>query len=153
MGGHISVDLSVFVLLYYTNCINKLKFHDFLKTKNKTISLTVCTNFLHSTKSSHFPLTGKVGQLSKQKRVLCWSIYNFSLWQQLNAEETNHENCIDYSRRPTVCSGSCGKKSWSACSPMELLWCTASSPVLPSWCTGIEYSTASSPDVNCTGIK
>ena len=35
--------------------------------------------FLQSTKSSHFPLRGKVGQLSKRKRVLCWSIYFISL--------------------------------------------------------------------------
>ena len=28
-----------------------------------------------STKSPHFPLRGKVSQLSKRKRVLCWSIY------------------------------------------------------------------------------
>ena len=27
-----------------------------------------------STKSTHFPLRGKVGQLCKKKRVLCWTI-------------------------------------------------------------------------------
>ena len=31
--------------------------------------------FFQSTKSHHFPLRGKVGQLSKRKRALCWSIY------------------------------------------------------------------------------
>ena len=38
-----------------------------------------CTNFLQSTKSPHFPLLAKVGQLIKRKRVLCWSIYIISL--------------------------------------------------------------------------
>ena len=33
-GGNISVDLSLFGLLYNTNFTNKLKFNDFLKTKN-----------------------------------------------------------------------------------------------------------------------
>ena len=32
------------------------------------------TNFFQSTKSPHFPLRRKVCQLSKRKRVLCWSI-------------------------------------------------------------------------------
>ena len=27
-------------------------------------------------KITHFPLGGKVGQLSKKKRVLCWSIFS-----------------------------------------------------------------------------
>ena len=31
-------------------------------------------DFLQSTKSPHFPLRGKVAQLCKKKRVLCWSI-------------------------------------------------------------------------------
>ena len=31
-GGNISVDLPLFVLLYKTNFINKLKFNDFFKT-------------------------------------------------------------------------------------------------------------------------
>ena len=38
------------------------------------------TNYLSSTKSDNFPLRGKVGQLSKKKRVLCWSNYIISLW-------------------------------------------------------------------------
>ena len=36
-----SVDLSLFVLHYNTNLMNKLKLNDFLKTKNKNNSLTV----------------------------------------------------------------------------------------------------------------
>ena len=32
-GGNISVDLSLFVSLYNTNFMNKLKFNDFFKTK------------------------------------------------------------------------------------------------------------------------
>ena len=42
-------------------------------------NLIVCTNCLHSTKSPNFPPRGKVGQTSKRKRVLCWSIYIISL--------------------------------------------------------------------------
>ena len=38
-----------------------------------------CETFLLSTKSLHFPHRGKVGQLSKRKRMLCWSIYVISL--------------------------------------------------------------------------
>ena len=34
-GGNIYVDLSLFVLLYNTNFMNKLKFNDFLKLKTK----------------------------------------------------------------------------------------------------------------------
>ena len=45
----------------------------------KTNSLTAQI-FFQSTKSTHFPLRGKVGQLSKRKRVLCWSIFIISLW-------------------------------------------------------------------------
>ena len=36
------------------------------------------------TKSPHFLLRGKAGQLSKRKRVLCWSIDIISLWLYLN---------------------------------------------------------------------
>ena len=55
-GGTISVDLSLLVFLYKTNfMINDFKFFFFY---------TVL----------------QVGQLSKRKRVLFWSIYIFSLW-------------------------------------------------------------------------
>ena len=33
------------------------------------------THFIHSTKSPHSPLGGKIGPLRNSKRVLCWSIY------------------------------------------------------------------------------
>ena len=49
-----------------------------LKFKTKNNSLTVQI-LLQSTKSNHFPLRGNVGQLRKRKRVLCLSIYVFSL--------------------------------------------------------------------------
>ena len=68
-----SVDLSLFVLLYITNFMNKLEFNDFFKTENLSNSLTV-TNFLQSTKLPHYSLRGNIGQLSERKRVLCWSI-------------------------------------------------------------------------------
>ena len=42
-----------------------------LKLKTKIIK-QICYK---STKSPHCPLKGKVGQLCKRKRVLCWSIY------------------------------------------------------------------------------
>ena len=58
--------------------MNKLKFNekfnDFLKLKTKTKKLWT-VHFFPYTKSFHFPLIGKFGQLSKRKRVLCWSIY------------------------------------------------------------------------------
>ena len=53
--------------------------------KNKKIFVDF-TNFLYTTKLTHFPLRGKVGQLSKRKRVLCWSIYIISLWPPLTQE-------------------------------------------------------------------
>ena len=34
-----------------------------------------CKSFFKCLRSPNFPLRGKVGQLSKKKRVLCWSIY------------------------------------------------------------------------------
>ena len=40
-GGNNSVDLSLFVLLYNTNLINKLKFNIYKETKTKNYSLTV----------------------------------------------------------------------------------------------------------------
>ena len=77
-GGNISVDLSLLVLLYNANFMNKPKCKDFfiLKTKNNSMTLQI---FLKSTKSPHFPLRGNVGQLSERKRVLCWSIYVHTL--------------------------------------------------------------------------
>ena len=47
--------------------MNKLKVKAFLRLKKQFID---CTNFPQSTKSPHFPLRGKVGQLSKRNRVL-----------------------------------------------------------------------------------
>ena len=78
MGGNISVNLSLFALLYYTNFTYKLKFNDFkkIKTNNNLLTLQM---FFNLQKSPHFPFKGKVGQLSKRKRVLCGSINNFSL--------------------------------------------------------------------------
>ena len=74
-GGHISgicLCLFYFIIQY----MNKLKFNYFLTKKSSFID---CKNILQSTKSSHFPLKGKVGQLSKRKRVLSLSIYIISL--------------------------------------------------------------------------
>ena len=62
-GGKISVGFPFYVLLYNTNLMNKLKFNDFLQIKTKK---KVLTNVLYSTKSSHCPLRGKVGQLKKR---------------------------------------------------------------------------------------
>ena len=59
-GGNISVDLSLCVLLYNTNF--KTNLNSMISKKNQ--KLIDCTNFLLSTKSPHFPLRGKVGQLS-----------------------------------------------------------------------------------------
>ena len=69
------IDLSLFVLLFYTNFLNKLKFNDL----KKTIFLLTWTYFFQSTKSPHFPLRGKVGQLSKMKREICWSTVSMVL--------------------------------------------------------------------------
>ena len=67
-GGNISVDLSLVVLLYNTNFLNKLKFNDFLKLKTENNSLIVQIFF-----NIHSPPTFR--SLSKRKRGLCWSIY------------------------------------------------------------------------------
>ena len=47
----------------------------FFYFKNKKYFIDCKNHFLYSAKSLHFPLRGKVGQLIKKKRVLCWSIY------------------------------------------------------------------------------
>ena len=52
----------------------------FLRTKDKTI-IHWLIKFSSICKIPHFPLRRKVGQLSKRKRVLCWSIYIISLWR------------------------------------------------------------------------
>ena len=60
--------------------MNKLKFNDFLKRKTKTNLLTVQIFFnLQNPPPPHFPLRGKVDQLCKKRRVLCWSISIISL--------------------------------------------------------------------------
>ena len=48
------------------------------------------TNFLQSTQSPHFPLGGKVGQLSKKKRVLWWSIYIICIWPEQSSRCSQH---------------------------------------------------------------
>ena len=58
--------------------MKKLNFNDLKKTNNKNYFLTV-QFLLQSSKSPHFPLRGKVGQLSERRRVLCWSIYSILL--------------------------------------------------------------------------
>ena len=67
-SGNISVDLSLFVLLYNTNFMNKLKFNDNKELKAKKNLLTV--HFFQSTKSTHFPFRGQVGQLSKEEDIV-----------------------------------------------------------------------------------
>ena len=52
------------------------KFKSFLKAKTKN-NIMDCTNSLQSTKSPHFSRSGKIGQLSKKERALCWSFNNF----------------------------------------------------------------------------
>ena len=52
-----------------------LKKTEKLKQNKKFID---CTIFFLSTKSPHFSLSGKVGQLCERKRVLCWSIHIIS---------------------------------------------------------------------------
>ena len=68
----------VFVcLIKNSNLVSKLKFNYFCfkwKIKKQFIDY-IKINFLQSTKSPHFLLRGEVGQLSKKRRVLCWSIY------------------------------------------------------------------------------
>ena len=54
------------------------------KTKNKTkihwlYSVQIFILSVQTTKSPHIPLSGKVGQISKRTRVLCWSIYIISV--------------------------------------------------------------------------
>ena len=67
--GNILVDLSLFVLLYNANFINKHIQRLFKLNLKKLI--VDCTNFRQSIKS----LQRKKFELSKKKRVFCWSIY------------------------------------------------------------------------------
>ena len=56
--------------------MNKLKFIDFLKTKNSLLTVQI---FFSLQYPPHFPLKGNVGQLKKRKRVLCWSIFFYTV--------------------------------------------------------------------------
>ena len=56
--------------------MNKLKFSFFIKNiKSKNYSLTVQIFLNLLNRPTFLKLRGKVDQLSKKKRVLCWSIY------------------------------------------------------------------------------
>ena len=73
-GGNSSAD----------NFMNKLKFNYFLKTKNQKIMNWLYTNFLHSTKSPHFPLRERVGQLIARGRECFVGLsILFSLWWRI----------------------------------------------------------------------
>ena len=65
-GGNISINLSLFVLLYNTNVMNKLKFND--------LKINSLTGPIFFNLQNYFPLRGKVGQHKKKKRVFCLSI-------------------------------------------------------------------------------
>ena len=55
--------------------MKKCKLYVFLyKNKNNNFD---CTNSLYSAKSPHVPLEEEMGQLSKKKRAICWSIFLF----------------------------------------------------------------------------
>ena len=57
-GGNISVEFTLYVLLYNAKFIDNFIFDVFfLNAKNNNS----CTNLLQSAKSSHFPLRGKEG--------------------------------------------------------------------------------------------
>ena len=71
--------------------MNTLKFNDFLKTKNKTKN-----SFLQFTKSPHFPLIRKVGQLSKRKSVLCWSMYIYYKVDFYDKHNVCHNTAVKY---------------------------------------------------------
>ena len=74
-----SVDLSLFVLHYNTNLMNKLKLNDFLKTTSKNNSLTVQI-LVHLQNHPTFHSEERLVNLhSERKRVLCWSISIISL--------------------------------------------------------------------------
>ena len=79
MGGNISVDLSMFVLLYNTNFLNKLQFNDLKNPKN----LLAITKILNLQNHPTFQSEERLVELRKRKRVLCWSISIISLWWSL----------------------------------------------------------------------
>ena len=57
-------------------------------------SLTYPYNFFfQSTKSPHLPLRGKVGQLRRRKRVLCWSIYIITVVYGGEYAQSRHKVC------------------------------------------------------------
>ena len=60
--------------------MNKHVYYDFLKQNKKQKIIHWLYKLSRYTKLPHLPLRGKVGQLSKRKRVLCWSIYIISWW-------------------------------------------------------------------------
>ena len=70
-----------FFLFSKNNFMNKLKLNDFFKIKNKK-QFVYCQHFIFVIyKITPLPLRGKVGPLSKKKRVLCWSIYISSTYE------------------------------------------------------------------------
>ena len=66
--------------------MNKLKFNCFWKTKIENNSSTVQI-FFNLQNHSSFHSKEKVGQLSKKKRVLCWSIVSILLVYACNYSE------------------------------------------------------------------
>ena len=68
-GGNISVDFSLYVLLYYTKFMMKLKFHDFLKFKTKLTTWTVPIHNSIIRKISSLSTQGKDGP-TQQCRLL-----------------------------------------------------------------------------------
>ena len=63
--------------------MNKHVYYDFLKQNKKQKIIHWLYKLSRYTKLPHLPLRGKVGQLSKRKSMLCWSIYIMSLWRIL----------------------------------------------------------------------
>ena len=90
-NGKMSVNLSLFVLLYNTNFMNKLTVYSIIcYNLKKFIDLPI---FFQSTKSPHLPLRGKVGQLRRRKRVLCWSIYIITVVYGGEYAQSRHKVC------------------------------------------------------------
>ena len=62
-------------LLYWNLLLN------YFGSRHCTCAYTVYVSWCEK-KGLNFELRGKVGQLSKRKRVLCWSIYIISSWMK-----------------------------------------------------------------------
>ena len=104
-GCNILLLLTLIVLLYKTKFMSKFKFYDFLNI------------------SPHFQLRWNIGQGSKKKRVLCWSIYilvyeKYSTWGGLFLRPCWPAPWPAARRRASLAAGFCTGKTQVVFTPL-----------------------------------